>query len=486
MSFIINFLKNFLHNMLQLLSFGKKTIKNTLSIYVKFNRDTLSVDLDPHWVIREVKEFVAPQLGLQPNEVKIIFAGKELSDTTKLEECDLGQQSILHAVKARSQPISKRSLNVPTNSSIEEEPNEEHDATKPLSQTLTDLQFSDVTHDNRTDKEKRNEGEEMKARFFLYCSHCNDLCPGKLRVRCSLCKGGAFTVYKDPEGWDDVLLPNRIPGLCETNEISCTRDNGELPFAEFYFKCAKHTSMGEKDFGAPLSLIKRNVKQIPCLSCTDVCDPILVFPCHAGHVTCLDCFRQYCLTRLMERQFISHDDIGYTLPCPAGCENSFIIEIHHFKLLTKEQYDRYQRFATEEYVLKAGGVLCPQPDCGMGFIVDPDCKKITCSNGCGFVFCRDCLQGYHIGDCIPDDGTNATSNHSQYSFDPLRATEARWDDASRVTIKVISKPCPKCRTPTERDGGCMHIVCTRSGCSFEWCWVCQAEWTRDCMAQHWF
>lgn len=85
----------------------------------------------------------------------------------------------------------------------------------------------------------------------------------------------------------------------------------------------------------------------------------------------------------MDRQFISHTHIGYTLPCPAGCDNSFITEIHHFKLLTKEQYDRYQRFATEEYVLNSGGVLCPQPDCGMGFIVDVDCKKITCSNGCG-------------------------------------------------------------------------------------------------------
>lgn len=70
--------------MLRLLSFSKKTLKNTLSIYVKFNRDTLSVDLNPQWDIKDVKEFVAPQLGLQPNEVKIIFAGKELSDTTKL------------------------------------------------------------------------------------------------------------------------------------------------------------------------------------------------------------------------------------------------------------------------------------------------------------------------------------------------------------------------------------------------------------------
>lgn len=71
--------------MLQLLSFSRKTLKNTLNIYVKFKTDTLSVDLDPKWEIREVKELVAPQLGLQPNEVKIIFAGKELSDTTKLE-----------------------------------------------------------------------------------------------------------------------------------------------------------------------------------------------------------------------------------------------------------------------------------------------------------------------------------------------------------------------------------------------------------------
>lgn len=85
MSFIINFFKNLIQNMLHLLSFSRKTLKNTLNIYVKFNRDTLSVDLDPKWEIREVKELVAPQLGLQPSEVKIIFAGKELSDTTKLE-----------------------------------------------------------------------------------------------------------------------------------------------------------------------------------------------------------------------------------------------------------------------------------------------------------------------------------------------------------------------------------------------------------------
>jgi hypothetical protein len=47
------------------------------------------------------------------------------------------------------------------------------------------------------------------------------------------------------------------------------------------------------------------------------------------------------------------------------------------------QYVQYQRFATEEFVLRAGGVLCPQPGCGMGILADPECTKITCINGCG-------------------------------------------------------------------------------------------------------
>lgn len=88
MSFIINFFKTLIHNMLQLLSFSKKTIKNTLNIYIKSNTgSTLSVELDPKWEIKDVKEFVAPQLGLEPEEMKIIFAGKELSDNTKIEVC---------------------------------------------------------------------------------------------------------------------------------------------------------------------------------------------------------------------------------------------------------------------------------------------------------------------------------------------------------------------------------------------------------------
>lgn len=50
------------------------------------------------------------------------------------------------------------------------------------------------------------------------------------------------------------------------------------------------------------------------------------------------------------------------------------------------QYAQYQRFGAEECVLKAGGVLCPQPGCGAGILADADCTRIVCLNGCGVSF----------------------------------------------------------------------------------------------------
>lgn len=237
-----------------------------------------------------------------------------------------------------------------------------------------------------------------------------------------MCKGGAFTVHRDPENWSDVLKPHRIRGHCECLETACVDiDGDEPPFAEFYFKCAEHPSEGEADFSAPLSLVKRNTVRVPCLACFGVEELVLIFPCAEGHVTCLDCFRNYLKTKLLERNFAKDERIGYTVACPVGCDGSVIEEIHHFKLLTKEDYDRYQRFATEEFVLQNGGVLCPQPGCGMGLLIDdPQCTRVQCQNGCGFVFCRICLQGFHLGDCLAENQVNP-SNVAQvpiYRVDP--------------------------------------------------------------------
>lgn len=86
MSFWFNIVKNALLRMLQLLWFGKRKISNTLSIYIKTNTgSTLSVELDPKWDIKDLKRIVAPRMGIAPENIKIIFAGKELHNSTIIE-----------------------------------------------------------------------------------------------------------------------------------------------------------------------------------------------------------------------------------------------------------------------------------------------------------------------------------------------------------------------------------------------------------------
>lgn len=180
---------------------------------------------------------------------------------------------------------------------------------------------------------------------------------------------------RDPQCWPDVLQPRRITVHCENDfcpsKLPSNKEDTDFQvlYAKFYFKCANHASLGENDESIPLNLIKSNNRKVPCLACTDIKwvlyfmkltniflyvtryifipmmlqkilihrDTVLVFPCEAAHVTCLDCFKDFCLSRLRERRFEFDGSKGYyTLPCPAACPNSLIPEIHHFHLLSTQ------------------------------------------------------------------------------------------------------------------------------------------------------
>lgn len=178
MSFVFNLLKNAFLGMLQLLLFGKRKVSNSLSIYVKTNTgNTLSVELDPKWDIKNLKEIVAPRMGIAPEDVKIIFAGKELHNSTIIEvsqvirtvlncissvcifnytidthfisqECDLGQQSILHAVKMPHKIFNKKNNASNSIEETTETSNLNDSGSKPMNETLKDLPLDESDRQN--------------------------------------------------------------------------------------------------------------------------------------------------------------------------------------------------------------------------------------------------------------------------------------------------------------------------------------------------
>lgn len=195
---------------------------------------------------------------------------------------------------------------------------------------------------------------------------------GKLRVRCHFCKSGAFTVHSDPQSWNHVLEPKQITGTCENDLTLCSDilQNREPTFAEFYFKCSEHISLGNLLIFelAPWLNSYLRWKRSGCSFGFDSSEFKTVEMCglYGRSRNCVyvslskrsrDLFGlfqtvlhvQIEWTTVLATSWVSFFFVncinfgfrfGYTLACPNGCPDSFIKEIHHFRLLDDEHYNR--------------------------------------------------------------------------------------------------------------------------------------------------
>uniref|UniRef100_A0A7N5K3C0 E3 ubiquitin-protein ligase parkin n=1 Tax=Ailuropoda melanoleuca TaxID=9646 RepID=A0A7N5K3C0_AILME len=432
-------------------------------VFVRFNSSHgFPVEVDSNTSIFQLKEVVAKRQGVPADQLHVIFAGKELRNDLTVQSCDLDQQSIVHVVLRPWREGQEREA------TRGDSPQKAMDGPEREPESLTRVDLSSsilpahsvglaviLNNDyERTLPAGRPAGRGTYNSFYVYCKGpCQRVQPGKLRVQCSTCRQATLTLAQ-----------------------------------EFFFKCGAHPT-SDKETSVALNLITTNSRDITCITCTDIRSPVLVFQCNHRHVICLDCFYLYCVTRLNDRQFIHDPQLGYSLPCVAGCPNSLIKELHHFRILGEEQYNRYQQYGAEECVLQMGGVLCPSPGCGAGLLPEPGVREVTCEGGsglgCGFVFCRDCKEAYHEGECGTLFEASGAATQA-YRVDEKAAEQARWEEASKETIKKTTKPCPRCHVPVEKNGGCMHMKCPQPQCQLEWCWACSCEWNRACMGDHWF
>ena len=119
--------------------------------------------------------------------------------------------------------------------------------------------------------------------------------------------------------------------------------------------------------------------------------------------------------------------IGWVFPSPY----LFMIistQISPWYILARSltQYGRYLQYGAEECLLTIGGLMCPSPGCGAGLLPPDGSRRVECDRqlGCGFIFCRDCREGYHEGACQTQPMAT-TGEASQVSW-PITERSALW------------------------------------------------------------
>ena len=83
-----------------------------LTVNVKFSKDlTIPVKISPDMTVQQIKDKLALELNIPQEELRIIFAGKELMDQTilqvsELRNCNNSESHSLPSRKLRFLPVS--------------------------------------------------------------------------------------------------------------------------------------------------------------------------------------------------------------------------------------------------------------------------------------------------------------------------------------------------------------------------------------------
>eukprot|EP00073_Rattus_norvegicus_P010904 NP_001178511.1 cullin-9 [Rattus norvegicus] len=180
------------------------------------------------------------------------------------------------------------------------------------------------------------------------------------------------------------------------------------------------------------------------------------------HCCCKSCWNEYLTTRI-EQNFV----LNCTCPiadCPAQPTGAFIRNI----VSSPEVISKYEKALLRGYVESCSNLTwCTNPQ---------GCDRILCRQGLGSgTTCSKCGWASCFNCSFPEAHYPASCGHmSQWVDDGGYYDGMSVEAQSKHLAKLISKRCPSCQAPIEKNEGCLHMTCAR--CNHGFCWRCLRSW----------
>jgi parkin len=195
-------------------------------------------------------------------------------------------------------------------------------------------------------------------------------------------------------------------------------------------------------------------------------------PLHPNDLVCVNCFATHIETRIMASQVPSCATCSSHLPfCDVralevrGVLRAEVLEVYSEHRRREELNGRAfgDNVPSEEGIT---WIWCPL-GCGDRLIRRGPSPRIECTKHQQYVCFVHCIAWHNTLTCEEVD-IAAEEMRRRQIINNLDHQEA----SSLAIIHATTKPCPSCRTPTEKNGGCMHMTCAQ--CRAHWCWPCGA------------
>ena len=198
----------------------------------------------------------------------------------------------------------------------------------------------------------------------------------------------------------------------------------------------------------------------PVCFCEYTQDEVTVGPCN--HYLCETCYGCYLTTA------VKSGPMAVMTTCPINKCGKIIPPSMFEKICSKADYRMYEKFYLNYYVNSCREVKwCPAPSCDLA-VVYPDLTSVDVYCDCGNTFCFHCEKDAHNPvECF----------YLRMFSDKLKEGEQTGvSNNSDLWVRVRSKNCPSCKSPIEKNAGCMHMTCGK--CRYEFCWLCMGDYKK--------
>lgn len=179
------------------------------------------------------------------------------------------------------------------------------------------------------------------------------------------------------------------------------------------------------------------------------------------HSVCKDCYESYCRALIF-------DGRAAQITCFAEDCKSLVPDAFLRKTLPAELYERYETFGVNK-ALEAMEDIAWCPQCEGPAFKDSSNSIVAYCQECDYRFCIKCHETYH-----PFQRCKALQVEASMSIDKLKnrseLSSSINSALSNLYMNKFTKPCPKCKAPIIKGGGCNKMTCQK--CQIFFCWLC--------------